>query len=86
MEKGRTPYYFFLQSTHRINFPFVSRPSLDWLPRLLLLTHYAFHLINMIVSDPQAHVSTGVHQTVSNLNFFSHELQEYFCYPEGRSM
>ena len=64
--------------------PLVLCPSLDWLPRLLFAAHYAFHVANMALADPEGQVSAGVHQTVgpcdvTALDLAGQERQVYLC-------
>lgn len=64
--------------------PFVSYPSFDNLPRLGLTLYFAFLALNMAFANPEAHLSTGVHQTIGPCDVMERDLagqlrQVYLC-------
>ena len=46
----------------------------DGIIRKLLIVYFAFFVINMAISTPENHVSTGVHQVVGDCDIFDTDL------------
>ena len=66
--------FFLYRSKNKKNLLHKSEDDTDAIIRKLLTVYFTFFVINMAISTPENHMSTGVHQIVGDCDIFDTDL------------